>query len=471
MRDRLASRVAGARTVRQGERGFAVPTVLFMLLGAFAIVSIGVVASIEAQRGTVRDQNSKSALTAAEAGISQALLRYNGDFTPPASQPCLLPNGTTLGAAATQATGPNAGWCAAVAGSSGAGTYSYLVKPSAGTIEIASNGNFNGISRRVDVTAKTASGQQVFVDAAVKTQDGITLDSNSEIHSGTATGGDIALASNSHLCGLASVGVGHHLTTAGNAGYFQNIDCSTLLSNSSVAQQDITLPPVNQGDAAINNDNARISAAVSGTGSPADLLSGKKSDVTWSASSRRLTIDHNTSLTLTGHVYSFCTLNLNSNAALYVAAGQIVNIYFDSPEACNLPLDDPAQPANGTTQMKLSSNSRITSSTGAPATVAIYFVGSQTRPTNLLMSSNTQVAGSCVQNFVIYAPMTHVEMNSNTQYCGALAGRSLHMDSNAQIFTDSLSQSFVLPGTAPHYIVSRFLDCNASSGSPPNAGC
>ena len=41
------------------------------------------------------------------------------------------------------------------------------------------------------MTAKTASGQQVFIDAGVKTQNGIIMDSNSEIHSGTATGGDI----------------------------------------------------------------------------------------------------------------------------------------------------------------------------------------------------------------------------------------------------------------------------------------
>ena len=139
-----------------------------------------------------------------------------------------------MGAAAVQGTGPNAGWCAAVAGSSGAGTYTYQVKPTAGTIEIVSNGNFNGITRRVDVTAKSASGQQVFIDAAVKTQNGINLDANSEIHSGTATGGDMLLASNSQQCGLASVGVGHHLTTAGNAGYYQNVDCTTLLDNSSV---------------------------------------------------------------------------------------------------------------------------------------------------------------------------------------------------------------------------------------------
>ena len=117
-----------------------------------------------------------------------------------------------------------------------------------------------------------------------------------------------------------------------------------------------------------------------------------------------------------------------------------MNIYFDSPEPCDLPLDDSAQPANGTTQMNLSSNTRITSATGTPANVAIYFVGSQTRLTNLLMSSNTQIAGSCVQNFIIYAPLTHIELNSNSQYCGALAGQSLHMDSNAQIFTDAVAE-------------------------------
>jgi hypothetical protein len=103
--------------------------------------------------------------------------------------------------------------------------------------------------------------------------------------------------------------------------------------------------------------------------------------------------------------------------------------------------------------------------------VAVYFVGSQTRLTNLLMSSNTQIAGSCVQNFIIYAPLSHIELNSNSQYCGAMAGQSLHMDSNAQVFTDAESQAFVLPGTAPHYAVSQFVECSAASANPPNSGC
>jgi len=64
-----------------------------------------------------------------------------------------------------------------------------------------------------------------------------------------------------------------------------------------------------------------------------------------------------------------------------------------------------------------------------------------------------------------------MEMNSNSVYCGAVAGQSLHMDSNAVFLTDSASQQYILPGTPPHFITSKFVDCDAASAAPPNAGC
>ncbi|MDQ3727977.1 MAG: hypothetical protein M3355_00145, partial [Actinomycetota bacterium] len=60
-----------------GETGFAVPTVLFMILGAFSVAMVAAVVSVSAQRGTVRDADTKTALAVAEAGVSEALLRYN----------------------------------------------------------------------------------------------------------------------------------------------------------------------------------------------------------------------------------------------------------------------------------------------------------------------------------------------------------------------------------------------------------
>jgi hypothetical protein len=468
------------------ERGFAVPTVLFMLLAAMAIVSIGVVATIEAQSGTVRDQHSKSGLASAEAGVSQALLRYNGGFTPPSGQPCLLPAGTYVGAAATQ----SGGWCAPVSGTTGAGSYSYEVCPRwsestntcgtqpTGTIAVVSTGTFNGITRRVRVLAKSSSGQQVFSDAAVKTQNGINVDSNSEIDTNSATGGDMTLSGNAKQCGVAKVGIGHRLTLNESATYWQsysNGSCSGPLSPSSVAQENLVLPPVNQGDAATNNDNVRITRAVTESSTtPQDLISGKASDVSWDPTTRQLDIAKPmTTLTLTGHTYSFCKLSLKQNTALYIAAGTSVNIYFDSPESCDVPPGTlpPDSPEYGTTQMTLASNTRISANSGAPSAIAIYFVGSSSRKTQALMSSNTDANASCVQNFIIYGPRTHVEMNSNSTYCGAVAAESLHLNSNTKIQSDTQSQNFILPGTAPHYAVSGFVECTTAPASPPSSGC
>ena len=437
------------------------PVVAVLLLSAMAAVGVAVTASIHAQRGTTRDQQSKAAFQAAEAGVNQAILRYNTytSTTAPLSavNPCI-----SAGGSPAASTG---GWCAGVTSTVTGGSVTYYVRPvlASGTLEIVALGNISGVTRRVDVIANSASGQQVFLDAGVKSQIGITMASNAEIRSTAATGGDMALSANARQCGLASVGVGRVMTLTANAAYYSTTACTTQLSASTVAHAPLVLPPVNQGDAATSNDDARITAAALGSGSPADLVSGNRADVSWSASTRALTINHNSALTLTGTKYSFCKVTLNSNSAIYVAAGLSVTMFFDSPEACGQP--------SGTVQLQLSSNSRITSATGAPASVAMLFVGSSTTPTSLDMNSNTQVSGTCVQNFVIYAPLTDITMNSNSQYCGAMAGKSIALSSNALIQSDVASQGFILPATAAHYVVSRFVECGSAGATPPNSGC
>jgi hypothetical protein len=154
---------------------------------------------------------------------------------------------------------------------------------------------------------------------------------------------------------------------------------------------------------------------------------------------------------------------MSSNSSLIVSSGHTISIYFDSPEACGY--------SSGVTQLDMSSNTRITTNDGGPAQVQLLFVGSTTRATNLLMSSNTDINASCVQNFVVYAPLTDIEMNSNSTYCGALAGKSLHLDSNADIRTNANSQGFIIPPTAAHYTWDRFVECTAATASPPNTGC
>ena len=120
--------------------------------------------------------------------------------------------------------------------------------------------------------------------------------------------------------------------------------------------------------------------------------------------------------------------------------------------------------------MDLSSNSRITATDGGPANIAMLFVGSSTRQTKINLSSNTSVGAACLQNFVVYAPRTDITLNSNSTYCGAVAGKSLQVDSNAKIYTDSGSESYVIPSTAAHYAVDRFVECTATV-SASATGC
>jgi hypothetical protein len=460
----LPERASGLHRRLASERGFAVPTVMLMTVAAMAIAAVGVMASIQGQSGVVRDQGGKSALEVAESGVNQALLYYNRG-----ASPCAAAEGE---------------WCGPVTGMSvNGGAVSYWTRLASGTacgvgnqvdcVEIVSQGSVNGVTRRVDVSASTvptedSPGTGPFASAGVLSQESMTLDSNAVIHTGVATNGDITLRSNARQCGKASVGIGKKLASESNAGYFSDGSCKT--KESTYLQQALTLPPVNQGDAATNNDDGRLFSQ--------DLVSGNKGDACWNGvradgkagtcGSRELKVEHNSSVTLSGSVYSFCKLTLLNNSALYVVAGKSVTIYFDSPEACEQP--------SGVTQLELQSNSRITSSSGSPINVAMLFVGSETLATKILLNSNTSVEESCDQNFVVYAPRSEVELDSNARFCGAIAGKTVHLDSHAEVWSAKGSESFSLPGveipeTAAHYTPYRFVECSAVQASPPNAGC
>ena len=80
------------RARARDQAGFAVPTVLLAVVASFALGSVAVVGAVTTQRGTVRDQNVKEAMAAADSGVNQALMHYNRIVTTTA-EPCVV--GTT----------------------------------------------------------------------------------------------------------------------------------------------------------------------------------------------------------------------------------------------------------------------------------------------------------------------------------------------------------------------------------------
>jgi hypothetical protein len=471
MQAKSPARTRNIRRIAQrlrAEEGFALPTVFMLLIAAFAVVTVGVMASINTQHGTIRDQQTKAAVQLAETGVSEAVLAYNRLDTSP-TNPC----------SPVSLSPPDAnGWCQGPSDQLNGGEYSYQVQVplmdgegkfvpgSDGNIElrVVGTGTMGGATRRVLVGVKSVSANPFGGDYQVKSGGDITLDSNASIHAGTATNGDITLNSNARQCGQASVGVGHSLNVPGSAsgGYYTDGGCEDR--GTTHGQEDLTLPLL--GPVPTTNEDGRFFSQdpVSGNSGNA-CWNGLKSDGNaGTCGSRHLDIKSNTSVALGGSVYVFCKLTMNSNTSLVVSSGHKVTIWFDSPEHCGYP--------SGTVQLDMASNSRITSNSGGHADVQLLFVGSTTRQTIVHMSSNTDLNAACEQNFIVYAPLSDVVLNSNSTYCGALAGRTIHLDSNADLRTKADYDLTIQP-PVPYYQPAEFVECRSVAASSPDfdAGC
>jgi hypothetical protein len=435
----------GTRRPTVNEDGFATIAVIGVMTVALAFTGVAAIASVTTLRGSVRDEDSKLALAAADAG-SVAAIAHQNSIAASIEDPCLQPG--TGGVLVNVAPGAD-GWCPPVTGSVDGATYSYQVTTDpGGALRIVSVGSSDDVNRRIELRASDSAGSNVFADATLIGLDWINMDSNAVAEAGAATDGSISLNSNSQLCGSASVGIGGEVN-----GSSQHRDFDCLSPPPPVTEEPLTLAPVQQGDVVTNNSNDRFFEQ--------DLIGGQQSRVVWDPDARTLELKSNVSLTLGGSNYSLCKLKLGSNSTIYIAEGADVRVFFDAPENCG----------GETVPLEMHSNSRIIATGGDATKVALLFVGSDVISTTIKLSSNSQPSGDCSSEFVVYAPKTDIDVNSNVTYCGAIAGQSVNVDSNSVIESQQEATSFQLPGAGPHYTVDRFVECTTTSPGTTGEGC
>src|SRR3954466_7008029 len=213
-------------TMRNGSRrwisratedgGFTLPTVMLLVFAAFAVASAAVLSSLSAQSGTIRDLRTKTALAAAEAGAHEAMLRYNATTVSGDSWGQCLPSGTAV------SDGSGWSWCPTQQAQLPDGsTYTYRVgfpqqvpgaPLPAHTAQIISQGNSNGVTRRVDTTIRSASSQTPFSTAGIVGLNSVNVDQNAGLYGNSATNGDLTLGgSNDIVCGTVQVGPGRNV--------------------------------------------------------------------------------------------------------------------------------------------------------------------------------------------------------------------------------------------------------------------
>jgi hypothetical protein len=473
-----------ARGLIRSERGIAVPMVMLLTVAILALAGSAIVATINSQRTTERDQDTKLATAAADAGVQAAIERQNkGDRLTSDASPCVVVQGGGLVAAAKAADG----WCPVqpATGSASVGTASYRYRllppdsiddpPIQKQIEVVSVGTSDGVSRRVSVTALAPTGEPLFPfgfaalsDEPMTVTDQTIL--NALLEPGVSTGSneDIVLRDPSgletaELCADTQVGFGHEFIVNPSPG--PDTQCFNPPFTWASSQGFLPLSPADQRDVATTNDNGRLGLG----GGDAVLAVGVGSPpYDWNSATRVLELSGTTVLTLGGSDYSLCRLELSGASTLIVPRAAATRIWFDDPVACGLAPGEPQMRVTGASSIVSAGLIPIDPDTLLdPPNIAFLFLGSDVQDNPI----EIQPDGGLEHQFVIWAPRSEVTVGddglSAGVFTGAVAAKKLTFKGRTTFNLDphaaNLSTSLI-----PIYHRSRYVQC--AGGAFPATG-
>jgi hypothetical protein len=450
------------RDLRRNERGMALPTAIFAMVASMGFAGAAVISSVNVQQGSHRDGDSKSAIAAADAGANVAMMRLNryaSAFS--AATPCLGVSSNTLVLSKAAADG----WCPEISGKVGDSTYVYRSTPAVGstTMSVVATGTNGAASRRIAVTYKATTVGSALGQEGVIGLDDVEIDNNADARVSVGTNGNIHVHNNGNVCGSIRYGVGKKATFDNNG---------TQCSGYTKTEGNVTLPPVSSfipTDIATNNSNYRLftctktSPVKEPSGCQSDTYSGSwNSTEPWSPALRRIYASNNATLTLGGGDYWVCRLHISNNSHFVMADGAKIRIFFDTPENCGL--------KSGEKQIDISNNADVSATGYQPElgkfdVPGFYVMGSPTTTTTIEFSNN---AGS--NEFLLYAPNTHIIIKNNAVFTGVIAGKTVHLDNNAVVRQD---KGFTPPliGGAKLFERQSYVECTGATASPPNANC
>lgn len=445
------------RLLGRSEQGMALPFALLAMVAATALASAAVISSVDVQQGSHRDSASKSAIAAADAGASVALMRLNryaSVLNNAATTNCLgVSAGNTL-----VVTGAVSGWCPAVGGSVGSATYSYQVSAmlAGSTMHIVSTGSASGVSRRVDVAVSAESIDEILKEEGLIGKDDIKIPGNPHIRVSVGTNGEIDTSGNSwEICGNARHGVGKDGPTP------EELGCG-----GEELEQEVNLPPVSSfmpSGIATENDDARLVRCTS-KGVPVeceqDYYDRKRTATSpYDPSTRRVNLSGG-ELTLGGGDYWLCRLTLSGNSHLTMARLAHVRIFFDTPEVCGLSSSEP--------QISVTGNSGITA-TGYEPKLGVfdmpgfYLLGGPT--SSVVMHGN---AGA--NQMMLYGPESDITVEGNAVYKGVIAGRTLTITGNATFEQDPGYEPEKI-GSTTLYSRESYIECSGLATIVPTENC
>lgn len=442
----------------RSDDGFALIVAICALLVISLVMASAVAVGVQTIGSSRRDSYRKAALEAAEAGLQIADYRLNQlDPANANSQ-----NSKCVGDAV--ASPDSTGTCASSVSTLGNGaSYQYWTTPvlSAGATCVGQSltsasslaqrcitavGIDNGVKERSQIRVAAFTAAPLFPVAGVTGLKSVSLNGGAYVHGSGASNGTVSAVGNSIATSnvLGPAGVAN---TTGNA----SLGPTTRLTNP------IVLDPVEPGNSVTTNNDGRITSGLASPAvAPYDQASGT---ISWSPSTRVLSMSGNASLTLGGAIYNFCSLSLSGNANISLAPGVSAEVIIDSP-------DDPGSgcPSNSGT-LSISGNATWTNISQSPTSLQIYVFGLDNGSNVINFVGNAAFYG------VLYAPQSTVNLSGNGSFTGAISGANVNLNGNA--FNWSQTASTLQGNTTGAYYRTAWAQCSptAASSNQPGSGC
>jgi hypothetical protein len=444
----------------RSEQGMALPVALFAMIATMALASAAVLASIDVQQGSTRDNNSKKAIAAADAGASVALLRLNRfKSSLSTATPCVGPAGESLK--------PTGGWCPAITPEPvGKSTYSYMISAyqAGAELKVVSVGTAQGVGRRVMVNLTTTEGKKIFAEEKMVAKGDIEMGGAFFIETDIGTNGSVTGKGGGDVCGDIRHGPGKG----------SNV---TPQCNGQVTEEEREVPEIvpPTGIATVNS-NCRLTwtCTIAEGKNPIekDLTCDEKNKCSkpiWDPKTRTLEDGGNkTNLTLGGGDYFICRLLIHQGQVI-MAKGAQVRIFFDTPENCPNSKGTPPM-ESGAIRFEIGTTAQVTATgyneaAGEYDVPGLYFLGSETIPTSI----NLQAQGGA-NEMIIYAPNVDISMNGGPTYIGMMAGKTINIQGNPVFKSNpNIKEPNIKLSTL--FARNHYVECTGATATPPDANC
>ena len=354
-----------------GERAIALPIALAVLTSVAGLATVAARAAVVTQHQSHRDTSAKRAIQAARLGAERSRLpdqpaaaRHAAMRGQERRDRCARPGDGAGRRVVLPRDGDaqrrrQSSRCSVSAATSisGGGGQDLLER------KVISTGTTNGVIRRTEMVMRAAVAPESFpLDYALVSKNHLTVSNNAIVR--RRRGVERRHHDLEQREGLRrrDPRARARRSTSSNNG----IMCTP--SSTSPAPVAFNFPPVDQGSAATVNDNARITGAKAGTGTPARHLLGLREHQLDRRDPGAATSGTTRSLTLTGDVYSFCALTIDNNATLRIAPAPL-------PCGSTSTLPRTAEAAPAWDRSTVSNNGLIQNLNSSPATLQLYVLG------------------------------------------------------------------------------------------------